>query len=455
MSHVVRPVLSPYQDTGAAFLAARKRAVLGDEMGLGKTPQGIEACDLVGAQRVLVVCPAVVTENWRREFLRWQRLRRHVEVIGPTTRDYGFGVYIGSYDRVRNRGTAVLNALLARSWDVLIADEAHYVKNRSAARTEAVRCLADAAQHAWGLTGTPMPGYADDLWSLLRIFGPAALGDPPLAYYSWRSRYCVDVPLGNTGRSKIVGIRNVDELRERMKPVLLRRKKTEVLKDLPPLREGEITLSPTEHPPELTALEADPEVLALVRAVKAATLLEGNVEKAVGEILQRAASDSISRLRRVTAAVKARALGPLLANEMAGSEEKLVVMGWHRETLDVLAEALIDFCPVRVDGSIAAADRQDAVDAFQNDSKVRVFIGQIQAAGTGITLTAASNLVFAEMAWTPGDNAQAAMRVHRVGQTRPVLIRYATLAGTIDEAVIRVLRRKTQDIRTVLEGATA
>ena len=147
------PMLFPYQAIGATFLAARNRALLCDEMGLGKTPQAIAACDKVGAKRVLVVCPAVVTENWRREFLRWQTLPRDVTIVMGNDLFFPDGVHIVSYDRARARPT--LNALSVRAWDVLIVDEAHFVKTPEAARSLAVRTLADGAVRAWGADGHP------------------------------------------------------------------------------------------------------------------------------------------------------------------------------------------------------------------------------------------------------------------------------------------------------------
>lgn len=448
--------LFAYQYTGAKWLSSRRRGILADEMGLGKTPQAIRACDMACLNRIVVLCPAAVVVNWQREFLRWQQSERRVLLPRkPEHLAQPHDVAVLSYDMAR--GQAMLNALAARPWDVLICDEAHYLKNRDAARTKAAARIAGAAARAWALTGTPMPNSADELWSLFRSFGPEALGDPPLAYWPFRKRYCVEVPLGRGphGRSMIVGLKNDGELRERMAPVLLRRKKADVLRDLPPLREGEIPLSAGDGAELRNAIAADPEIRVLVQRVAATALLSNDVDNDVRQVLEDASADSMSRLRRLTAAIKARVLGPLLAEEIADSGEKIVVMGWHRETLDTLHGLLDRFGVARLDGGCLPAQRQAAIDAFQIDPKIRVFLGQIQAAGTGITLTAASNLVFAEMSWVPSDNAQAAMRVHRVGQTRPVLIRYATLADTIDEAVIRTLRRKTQHIRTVLEGAPA
>jgi SNF2 family DNA or RNA helicase len=413
----------------------------------------VVGADRAGCRTGLVLAPAAVCENWRREWFRWQAKPRHVRVVRKIDDLVGLdGVAVLSYDMARSR--PMLNALLARRWDVLVCDEAHYLKNPTAARTRAVlgeRCdeiggLLSAAERAWGLTGTPMPNWPHEMWPLLRAFGPEALDGK--AYWSWRKAFCVEVPLPR-GQSKIVGIRNGEALKALVAPVMLRRKKADVLRDLPPLREGEIALSAHEHAKDMAAL-ADGETGALVRRIQALAMLSDDVDKDVGQVLQSASQESVSRLRRITAAVKAQILGPLLAEEMEQRGDKLVVMAWHGETLDTLQAALAPFGAVRLCGQTAPAARQAAIDAFQNDPKTRVFVGQIQAAGTGITLTAAADLVFAEMSWTPSDNAQAAMRVHRIGQERPVLIRYATLAGTVDEAVVRVLRRKTQGIRSVL-----
>ena len=447
----MREALFPYQDKGADWLAGRRRGLLADEMGLGKTAQAIVAADRAGCRTALVLAPAAVGENWRREFLRWQATPRTAKVVRKIDDlVQPPDVAVLSYDMARSR--PILNALLSRRWDVLVCDEAHYLKNPGAARTRAVLGprldevggLVSAADRVWGLTGTPMPNWPNELWPLLRAFAPEAIGKT--AYWSFQKSFCVSVPLPN-GQSKIVGVRDAERLKALVAPVMLRRKKADVLTDLPPLREGEIPLSGGT---DLALAGGDGETARLIREIQAQALLSDDVDKGVGLVLQNASQESVSRLRRITAGVKAQALAPLLAEEMEQRSDKLVVMAWHGETLDTMQDALAPFGAVRLCGKTAPAQRQAAIDAFQNDPACRVFVGQIQAAGTGITLTAASDLVFAEMSWTPSDNAQAAMRVHRIGQSRPVMIRYATLAGTIDEAVVRVLRRKTQAIRSVL-----
>jgi len=208
-------------------------------------------------------------------------------------------------------------------------------------------------------------------------------------------------------------------------------------------------------------MAADEELAALVPRMAGADLMfdESGLADYVGQMLQTISEDSLSRLRRLTGTVKARVLAGLLAQEMAETEgEKIVVMAWHSDVLDTLHDALAPFGAVRLDGSVSGSvrkdgsnDRQDAIDAFQTDPGTRVFLGQIVAAGAGITLTASAEIVFAEMSWSPRDNAQAVKRIRRIGQRRPTCARYAALAGTIDEAVTRVLRRKSADIAAIID----
>lgn len=449
----------PFQREGAAWLATRARGLLCDEMGLGKTCQAILAADHVRASDILVLAPAAVTTGWLREFDAWSAAARPSRIVrGPADAD-GPGVRVASYDRARDPAT--LNALRSRRWDLLICDEADLLKTRTAARTMAVLGahgdetggLVACATRTWGLTGTPMPNSADELWAPLRIFAPESLGEPRMSYWSFRKRYCVEVPIGQ-GRSKIVGIRNAEDLKGRMAPHILRRRMDDVLPDLPPMTAEDWTLQPGAHGVELAAgLAADPALEAVSRRLLAATLIYDDLGVAdlCGSMLQEISDDSLSRLRRITGAVKGRVLGEMLARELAGSTEKLVVMAWHTEVLDTLHDALAPFGCVRLSGETKPADRQEAIDSFQTDPGTRVFLGQILAAGAGITLTAAAEIVFAELSWSPRDNAQAARRIRRIGQNRPTRARYPSLAGTIDEAVVRTLSRKSRDISAIIQ----
>lgn len=412
--------LFPYQQIGAAFLAARGRALLADEMGLGKSAQAIAATQSAcGAPDVAVVCPASVRQNWYREFERfWDGL-------------VSYDLTVESYDKVA-RG-----ALADRRFDVLILDEAHYLKTRTAKRTKAIlgeKCdgvggLVERAGHVFCLTGTPTPNNPSELWPLLRAVMPDAItDDKPMSWSRFIHRYC---RLRDNGFAlEIVGGRNLSELRERMAPFVLRRRKSEVLAELPPLR-----LEPLHLDADLVL---PPEVLTVVRDVD--TELDVNGIEGLASLIPHVAT-----LRRLTGMAKAPKVAEWVCDWLDGCDGKIVVFVHHREVIDLLQGVFGANCVV-VAGDTPVAKRQAAVDAFQCGSP-RVFVGQLQAAGTGITLTAASDVVFAESSWVPAENEQAAMRVHRIGQRNACLVRFATLPGSIDERIQRAVMRKMADIK--------
>jgi SWI/SNF-related matrix-associated actin-dependent regulator of chromatin subfamily A-like protein 1 len=428
--------LFPYQVEGAKFLATVKRGLLADEMGLGKSAQAIAACDELRAQRVLVICPASLTQNWRREFLRFQSISRYVAEPHRVTGGNGPLVNVTSYDRAARdpEGLAIVD------WDVLILDEAHYLKNHKAKRTKAIfgeKCdgeggLVSRAAHVFCLTGTPTPNNPSELWSMLRAVMPAAIERPmkndklkPMAYWPFVEKFCVTQDTGFG--IKIIKGKNLPELKARIAPFILRRKKEEVLKDLPPIRFDTLALEgkfPREAAGEL-------------RMIAEALEKEGVAGlKAIGS--------HVAQLRRLTGMAKVSAAAEWVRDFLEGGDGKLVCFAHHKDVIGYLAEAFPE--AVVVTGDAAPATRQAAVDSFQNNPKVRLFLGNIQAAGVGLTLTAASDALFVESSWTPSENQQAAMRIHRIGQRNACLVRFAMLAGSIDEDIQRAVMRKTTDI---------
>ncbi|WP_137390856.1 DEAD/DEAH box helicase [Rhodoligotrophos defluvii] len=420
--------LFPYQIDGANWLAGKRAALLADDMGLGKSAQAIAACDAVGDDgRVMVVCPASLVENWKREFDKFGTGRPMLTVM--------------SYDRAA-RGEALALAEMAGKIDVLIIDEAHYAKNRSAKRTKAIygpKCdgvggLVERARHVFLLTGTPAPNNASELWTHLRALAPELIENPkrpgkPMAYWDFVQRYCKT--RDNGFGVQIIGSKNLADLGERMKPFYLRRRKDEVLKDLPPIRFDQIYLE-GKAPAEGSEAKRIAEVL----------------DKEGIEGLQKIAPH-VASLRRVTGLAKIEPVVAWVKEWFEGGGSKLVLFAHHREVIERLHDGLVQFLdpgPVFVTGSQEQGLRQYAVDEFQNDPKVKVFIGQIQAAGTGLTLTASSDVLFVESSWVPSDNQQAAMRVHRIGQRNACTVRFATLAGSIDEQIQAAVARKTADI---------
>jgi SWI/SNF-related matrix-associated actin-dependent regulator 1 of chromatin subfamily A len=425
--------LMPYQVEGRDFLAAHKRALLADGMGLGKTAQAITAAEKVGAERIVVLCPAIARENWKREFAMWFK--------------GNFNLVVESYDKVAVNAVVRKN-IVSFAPDVLILDEAHYLKNRQSKRTKALfgpYCLGDGlvyhATRVWLLTGTPAPNNAAELFPMMRALWPDLIsnGDKPMNYVTFVERYtqfmATDFGL------KIMGNKNVAELKPKLKTFMLRRKAEDVLKDLPEIFWQHQVVEPVNILAELRTLEAslDDDAKALILQ-----LAEKGGDPSV--------ETHIATLRRLTEVSKATAVAKELAAELDdGAVEKIVVFGQHRAALDTIAEALKPFGAVLVTGATSPRERQDNIDAFQTNPKVRVFVGNITACNAAITLHAANHVAFLGMSWNVAENQQAAKRCHRIGQTRPVFVRVFSLAGSIDEAVTQVLERKTKMISQLID----
>lgn len=444
--------LSPYphQKTGAEWLAARERAGLFDEQGLGKTITAILAAKRVGARRVTVLAPTVVAWNWLREVRAWAGRSAHVVSAGATSvPDEGWVIVThGMMPRPRVRA-----ALLAQRPSVLIVDESHYFRTPSAQRTRALwgrwenpdaPSIASTARRVWCLTGTPMPNDASELWSTVWGLAPERIltaQGRPLSHAGFRSAFC-HTRLTKYG-PKVVGNRNLDVLKRRIEGLFLRRRKSDHL-DLPPIRWELVTLAPTHRPDELSELDRE-----LSRDIRAACEAAGDPVAAFKTLGQ---STKLARYRRLCGLAKADAVAALLRGELEfGALRKVVVFAVHLDVLEALRDTLEPFGVRVISGATPAVKRSEHVRAFQENPRVRVMLCQLQAGGVGITLTAAFEAVFAELSWVPGDNAQAADRIHRIGQTsESVRVRFVALAETADELVANVLRRKTKMIREVL-----
>lgn len=435
------PDLFPYQAEGARWLAGQKRALLADKMGLGKTVQAIRAADLVAARRVAVICAASGRINWRREFERWS-------LWGPQ-------LWIESYDRIATSKKA-RDAFRAFRPDVAIVDEAHYLKSRESKRTRMIygaHChntgLLMIPERVWLLTGTPTPNDVSELWTHLRSQWPQLIvaDGQPMNYIAFLKRYA-DWSMGDYG-VKVWGNnrQTLPELREKLRTIMLRRHGEQVLRDLPPIFWQPTQMIEAEEATDaLRALEADPAVVELRRVLDAA--LEGRTR----ELYIDEEPIALASVRRLTAELKARPVGRLLAEELAdGAYDKVVVFAHHLAALDRLRETLAGFSPCEIRGGQTDAQRQAQIDAFQRDPYRRVALVQLKAGYHTITLHAASQVVFLEQSWTPDENVQAAKRCHRIGQTRPVFVRNFGLAGSVDEAVAQVLGRKAEAILQLLE----
>lgn len=441
--------LYPYQQEGIDFLAAHATAYLADDPGLGKTVQAVRAAVEVDAYRILVIPPASLKVNWHREMALYGTDRRTLIPAATDTLPHDDKplLCIVNYDIAIRPD---LHAqLLAMRWDVLILDEAHACKNPYAKRTRALlgqRGLYRAAERVWFLSGTPAPNHPGELYPALAATHPTATRG--LTYDDWLSRYCVVVP--GTHGPRIMGNRpEVREVRQALDGWLLRRKKAQVLKDLPPLRIGTLTVENDAALRAINDLVADDRVLDDMAHLEA--LLEA--EDVSEEALDAVDDAPLATLRRLVGQAKAHALVPLLRDELDGHDGKLVLMCWHKATMTLLQDGLADYGTARIDGNVPHGRRQHEVDRFQGRIKgddPRIFVGQILAAGTGHTLTAAADMLIVEPSWVPGENAQAMLRIHRIGQLASCLVRYVALARSLDETIMRVAARKATLVAEVI-----
>lgn len=442
--------LDAYQEQGAAFLAgdpAGTARLLADEPGLGKTPQAIRAADMVEAKRVLVVAPAIAIENWARETSKWQNLQRPVTVLyrGSTPIN---GVNIVSYDRLVS-DLPTFAAVAALEWDVLILDEAHYVRTPAAKRTKKVygprldgSGLVSRAKRVWLLTGTPTPNYVHELYTHLRALWPDKISvfDKPMTEFQFMEAFC-QVKKTIYG-PQVTGNRNIPRLREMLKDVAFRRTWAQVKTDMPPLRLNTVTLpvDPRTVPwTELGLHDAAPPPTDDADAMLA---------------WMRANFTHLSRLRETLARVKATSAAEYVNSLLDSGVPKVVVFAHHRRCIEIVAEHLGASNPVVITGDTPPAKRDQHVNTFQTDPDCRVALGNITAMGTAVTLTAANRVVFVEASWVPGENVQAAKRCHRYGQTLPVLAQFLTVPDSVDEDVMDTLVHKARQTKTLWNKET-
>ena len=399
------PKLRTYQSHAVTWLSTRPKAFLALEQGLGKT--AIAATE-IGPGKTLVVCPATLKLNWLVELKTWRPdLKVQVIYKASTAVDPDVDVWIVNYD--------IMGKVNFPKLSTLIADESHYLKSPSAQRTKNVVKLIKATPKVRLLSGTPVVNRPVELFSSLK-----AIDALKLDYISYARRYCAgwQTPWGSFDAS---GASHLEELYEKLSPFMLRMTKEEVLKELPAKAYRVIELD----------LPVSAEEKKLVKSQIALPKFSVPFE-AISDILK------LNAQRKLPLAIEH-------IENVLRSEQKVVVFAWHTDIIAQLAEALKDYGVVTLTGSTPNAKRQESVLAFQRSDKdsPRVFIGNIKAAGVGITLTASAYVVFVESTWTPADLHQAADRTHRIGQKRSVQVDILTISKSIDAIQLHKILDKT------------
>lgn len=433
--------LYPFQRAGLDYVLQRTHALIGDSPGLGKTPMGIVAANAMRAKRVLVVCPANIRLQWAKQIRLWSTMEGRY-VVYPILRSQD-GVHpraawtIVSYDLL---GSPVIGPMLAEQrFDLVILDEAHYLKTASARRTRAVlgeRGLVDNSGSVLALTGTPLPNRPKECFTLSKALCWDAIDYMDEDDFQARYNPAVLKKGKNGGRFMIEKTGRLLELQNRLRcHFMVRRQKREVLEQLPEISYEIVHVDKTD---------------GVSKALEAERLLDIDPEDLRGADAK--VLGHISVVRRMMGVAKAPLAAAYAADILESGEEKLVIFGWHIEVLDIIEKALQKYGVLRVDGSTSARRRQQAVEDFINGAP-RVFLGNLQSVGVGVDgLQKVCNRgLFAECSWTPSDNDQGVGRLERIGQKCGILIEFLVAPGSLDERVLSSSLRKLRDIDTALD----
>jgi SWI/SNF-related matrix-associated actin-dependent regulator 1 of chromatin subfamily A len=465
--------LMPFQKAGVAYAMPRAGTLIGDEMGLGKTIQAIAVANAMvpAPKKILVVAPASLLANWRNEINKWQTLAdMPVHIIRPGLVFTGKpdGWYVINYDIV-TRYAAVLTST---DWDLAVYDECHNMKTRTAQRTltllggtkldketkKRVTVAGVTARKRLMLTGTPILNRPAELYPLLHNLDPKRWG----SWSSFTRRYCAAQYNGfgydTSGDSRL------DELNARLREtVMVRRLKNEVLTELPAKRRQVVPLTYDEDDATITAAikrekdvyEKTENAIAQANAAKQRAEAEGDEEaykiavKALNEVSGIAFSE-MAKARHETAIAKV----PYVIEHLKETTGKILCFAWHQDVVDAICDAVRDQGVVSITGKTPQEKRDGIKDAFQTNPNIRFFVGNIRAAGEGLTLTASSHVVFAELDWTPARISQAEDRAHRIGQTECVLVQHLVLDDSLDARMAKMVVQKQEVIDRALNQKT-
>jgi SWI/SNF-related matrix-associated actin-dependent regulator 1 of chromatin subfamily A len=424
-----RPPLE-HQKIAIEKLAGSKRFILADDMGLGKTTATIIAALETGAKKILIVCPASLKINWQREIENYSD--RPVFIAEGKKFSTESDFVIVNYDILKNfhdTKDKSESLLLKSNFDLVILDEAHMVSNAQAQRTKLINHFAKNINRVWLLTGTPMTSRPMNYYNLLNLI------ESPVAqnWMAYAIRYCQGYQF-TAGKRKVwnvSGASNLEELRDRTSKQILRRLKEDVL-DLPDkiITPVYLRLQSKEYE-ELMGEYYD--------------WYDKNPDESSSLTVQ---FSKLMKVRKVIANEKVKQTIEFAEN-IIEQGKKVIIFTNFTDTLQSIYQHFGKKA-VYLDGSCSNSVRQQAVDQFQNDEKINVFVGNLKAAGVGLTLTAAEVVIMNDLSFVPAEHAQAEDRAYRYGQKSNVLVYYPLFDNTIEGAIYDILNKKKEIIRTVM-----
>jgi SNF2 family DNA or RNA helicase len=424
-----RPPLN-HQKEAIEKLVGCKRFILADDMGLGKTTSTIIAALETGAKKILIISPASLKINWMREIQNYTD--RSVYICEGKNYSTEHDFVIINYDIIKNFydiKDKENSPIYQTNFDLIIIDEAHYLQNSQAQRTKLVNHFAKQVDRLWLLTGTPMTSRPINYYNLLNLI------ESPVAqnWMAYAIRYCEGYQFKAGPRKvwNVKGASNLEELRDRTSRQVLRRLKEDVL-DLPDKIITPVYLRLKSRLYE----ELMGEYYDWYRT---------KTEESSSLTLQ---FSKLTKVRQIIAEEKISSTIELCEN-IIEQGKKVIIFTNFTNSLQKLVEHFGKQC-VFLDGSCSQPQRQYAVDQFQNNDKINVFVGNIKAAGVGITLTAAEAVIMNDLSFLPSDHSQSEDRAYRYGQKSNVSVYYPIFENTIEGVIYDILSKKKSIIETVM-----
>ena len=419
-----------HQKEAIEKLVRNKKFILADDMGLGKTTSTIIAALETGAKKILIVCPASLKINWQREIENYSSRSVYISEGKKFSTEHDF--VIVNYDILKNFHDIKdkeKSEIMKINFDLVIMDEAHMISNPQAQRTKIANDIASKSERVWLLSGTPMTSRPMNYYNLLNLV------DSPVAanWMAYAKRYCngFQFSVGKRKVWNVTGASNLEELRERTQTHILRRLKEEVL-DLP---EKIIT------PVYLRLKSKDYEELM----GEYFDWYDSRPEESSSLTIQ---FSKLMKVRKVIAQEKINNTIELAEN-IIEQGKKVIIFTNFTDTLNIIHNHFGKQA-VYLDGSCSKFHRQNAVDEFQTNDKIRVFVGNLKAAGVGITLTSAEAVIMNDLSFVPAEHSQAEDRSHRIGQKNSTSVYYPLFENTIEGAIYDILNRKKKIISTVM-----
>ncbi len=448
LAKLLEAPMYPYQAEGALFAVRAGRALIGDDMGLGKTIQAIAAMEILarhfGVTRVLVVCPTSLKYQWQSEISRFSRRAARVMAGGRAQREIDFGVddfcKITNYEKLRPD----LDLIAGWAPELVIVDEAQRIKNWNTIAARALKRI--DSPYALVLTGTPLENRLEELISIVQFVDQHRLGP------TWKLLHEHQV---RDEFGRVTGYTGLEQIGRTLAPILIRRRRSEVLAQLPARTDQNLLVPMTEM--QLMHHKENADVVAqIVKRWRRTKFLSDKDQRRLTCALQnmRMACNSTYLLDQATDhGVKADELAALLDGVFAQPDAKVVVFSQWRRTHDVIIPRLeargIGY--VSYHGGVPSEQRPSLVERFRADPECRVFLST-DAGAAGLNLQHASTLVNMDLPWNPALLEQRIGRVHRMGQKRPVQIVNFIAKGTIEEGMLSVLAFKRSLSAGILDG---